>query len=135
MTSFVAGEAKDRVVQNLKEQVEYFKRTKLGSEKWSPLANAVYKVGKKACVTILPIMVKGTAVATAMGPAFAASALLWELGVIITYSVAQEKPDRAELSVWLSCNLINNVNKCRQKALEKILERRSRDSNDNQGLS
>ena len=126
MTSFVTSEAKEWVVKNCEGQVDKFGEPN-GSKKWSPLANAVYKVGKKACVTILPILVKGT-VAAAMGPAFAASAPLWMLGVIITYSVAQEKLDRAKVNARLSYKLINNLNKCRAKALTNILDREARET-------
>lgn len=127
MTAFCTSDAKDWVAENFKEKVEKSGELKLGSEKWSPLANAVYKVGRKACVTILPILAKGT-IATALGPAILAGGPLWILGVIITYSVAQEKLERAKMNAWLSDRLIENLNKCRGIALKKLLERKGRET-------
>ena len=76
---------------------------------------------------MLPILVKGTAVAALLGPAFAASGPLWILCVIITYSVAQEKQDRAKVNARLARNLIINLNKCRERAFKVVLANEGRE--------
>ena len=54
MTAFVTGEAEDWVNGNFREQLEEYEKTKLGSEKWSPLTNALYRSARELAPPFCP---------------------------------------------------------------------------------
>ena len=112
----------DKVLEKgLEEMTEKVKKAAEKPGRWSPLANAIYKIGKKFCITILPILLKGAALTAALSSlAVVAGGQLFLLGVIITYDVEEERVLRAEKNAQLSVRLIGHLNRCRLRAISHL---------------